>query len=37
MTSVDYDDPKVQAQWLSEQHDSVERYLQEQGLPEEPR
>jgi len=32
MPALDYDDPKVEGEWLSEQHANIERYLQEQRL-----
>ena len=32
MNSDDYDDPKLEAQWLSEQRVNVQRYLQDEGL-----
>jgi hypothetical protein len=32
MSIDDYDDPKLEAQWLSEQRANVERYLQGQGV-----
>lgn len=32
MSSDEYDDPRVEAQWLSEQRESVQRYLQSEGV-----
>jgi hypothetical protein len=32
MGSEDYDDPKLEAQWLAKQRDTVQRYLQDEGV-----
>jgi hypothetical protein len=32
MSSDDYDDPKLEAQWLTEQRDNVQQYLKDQGV-----
>lgn len=32
MTSADYDDPKLEARWLTEQRANVQRYLHNQGI-----
>jgi hypothetical protein len=32
MSSADYDDPQVQARWLTEQRENVERYLQREEV-----
>ncbi len=32
MSSNDYDDPKLEAQWLSKQRANVQRYLQAEGV-----
>jgi len=32
MNSADYDDPKLEAEWLAKQRDIVSRYLQNEGI-----
>jgi hypothetical protein len=32
MGSDNYDDPKLEARWLTEQRDNVQRYMQDQGV-----
>src|SRR5947207_722565 len=32
MSSNDYDDPKLEAEWLSEHRTNVQRYLRDQGV-----
>jgi len=32
MSSADYDDPKVEAEWLAKQREAVLRYLQDEGI-----